>query len=114
MGNLFDMPTEIVVPHELVVVDYSKYGLAVMGETYKYKDGLKSLGGRFNRNLKASEYTGGWIFSKIQHTEILYNWLMENKIKFITIVKENKSNYCKSKVKGGTIQYGKKVNELTM
>ena len=45
--------------------DYSEKSFAVYGETKKYKDILKRLGGRFNKNLKINgETTPGWIFAK--------------------------------------------------
>jgi hypothetical protein len=45
--------------------DYSDKSFAVYGETKKFKDILKNLGGRFNKNLKINdEIKVGWIFSK--------------------------------------------------
>jgi hypothetical protein len=50
------------VAMELNVRDYSEKSFVVGGElTKKYKDILKSMGGKFNRNLEGGP---GWIFSK--------------------------------------------------
>ena len=49
----------------LVKDNYTDKSFAVYGETKKYKDSLKNLGGKFNKNLKiGDEVAAGWIFSK--------------------------------------------------
>lgn len=51
----------------LQLVEYSDKAIAIIGDTKKYKDTLKSLGGRFNFNLTCG---AGWIFPKSKATEI--------------------------------------------
>ena len=51
----------------LQLVDYSEKAIAVIGDTKKYKDTLKSLGGRFNFNLSCG---AGWIFPKSKKIEL--------------------------------------------
>ena len=51
----------------LQLVDYSDKAIAIIGDTKKYKDTLKSLGGRFNFNLSCG---AGWIFPKSKENEI--------------------------------------------
>ena len=53
--------------NDIRVVDYSDLAIAVYGNTYEIRESLKSLGGRFNRNLKEG---AGWIFSKSKMNEI--------------------------------------------
>jgi hypothetical protein len=47
---------------------YSKYSIAVTGETKQIKEVLKDLGGVYNRYLKCG---AGWIFAKRKEAEIL-------------------------------------------
>lgn len=51
----------------LQLVDYSEKAIAIIGDTKKYKDTLKSLGGRFNFNLSCG---AGWIFPKSKANEL--------------------------------------------
>jgi hypothetical protein len=49
----------------LVKDNYTEKSFVVYGETKKYKDSLKNLGGKFNKNLKIGEDTvPGWVFGK--------------------------------------------------
>ena len=49
----------------LVKDSYTDKSFVVYGDTKKYKDSLKNLGGKFNKNLKLGESTlPGWIYSK--------------------------------------------------
>ena len=41
--------------------DYSSYSIVISGDTRKYKDELKDMGGKYNSKLKNGP---GWIFSK--------------------------------------------------
>jgi hypothetical protein len=45
----------------LQLIDYSEKAVAIVGDTKDVKTILKSLGGKFNRNLKCG---AGWIFAK--------------------------------------------------
>jgi len=57
--------------------DYSEKSFAVYGETKKFKDILKKLGGRFNKNLKIdNENKAGWIFAK-KHQENVVEFIMK-------------------------------------
>ena len=49
------------------LIDYSEKAVAVIGETKKYKDTLKAMGGRFNFNLNCG---AGWIFPKTKMSEL--------------------------------------------
>ena len=44
---------------DINIEDYSEKSFAVFGDTKKFKDDLKNLGGKFNSNLKGK---AGWIF----------------------------------------------------
>jgi len=46
--------------YDINIEDYSEKSFAVFGDTKKFKDDLKMLGGKFNSNLKGK---AGWIFS---------------------------------------------------
>lgn len=52
---------------DMKLVDYSDKSFAVIGNTKKYKDTLKSLGGRFNAKLACG---AGWIFPKSKSEEV--------------------------------------------
>jgi len=55
-----DNEKAIVAPY---IEDYSDRSFAVFGDTKPFKEELKSLGGRFNKNLKQEGVTmPGWIF----------------------------------------------------
>lgn len=56
---------------KLTMAQYSERALVVRGDTKPLKDKLKSLGGKFNPNLKGG---AGWIFS-IKHMDKLRNSL---------------------------------------
>ena len=52
--------------------DYSDKSFAIYGETKKYKDMLKALGGKFNKYLKIDgESKIGWIFSKKDQENVM-------------------------------------------
>ena len=57
----FFSTSNINLNNEMEIVDYSDKSIAVYGETKPWHKNLKSLGGRFNPNLKDGP---GWIFSK--------------------------------------------------
>jgi hypothetical protein len=60
----------------LTLEDYSDKSFVVRGEdTKKYKEELKNLGGRFNKNLNGG---GGWIFSNKRREEV-ESFLNKNK-----------------------------------
>jgi hypothetical protein len=50
------------------ISNYSKFSIAVTGETKQIKDVLKDLGGVYNRYLTCG---AGWIFAKRKEAEIL-------------------------------------------
>ena len=59
--NSSDSEFESNDEHKLIYIDdYSDKSFGVFGDTKKYKNELKKLGGIFNYNLKGK---GGWIFS---------------------------------------------------
>lgn len=49
------------------IIDYSEKALAVVGDTRKFADTFKALGGRFNPRLSCG---AGWIFSKRKEDEL--------------------------------------------
>ena len=51
----------------LIIEDYSERSIVVRGDTKPYKEELKEMGGRFNRNLRDG---CGWIFSKKHEEEV--------------------------------------------
>lgn len=51
------------------VTDYSDKSIVVYGETKPWANNLKSLNGRFNKNLRDGP---GWIFSKKQEENVQY------------------------------------------
>lgn len=52
---------------DLQLVEYSEKAVAIIGNTRKYAERLKDLGGRFNGKLKCG---AGWIFSKKKEVEL--------------------------------------------
>ena len=52
---------------DLQLVEYSEKAVAIIGNTRKYSERLKDLGGRFNGKLKCG---AGWIFSKKKEVEL--------------------------------------------
>ena len=52
----------------ITVTDYSNNSVVVEGETIKYKEDLKKLGGKYNAKLKNGP---GWIFPKSSEKEII-------------------------------------------
>lgn len=52
---------------DLQLVDYSEKAVAIIGNTRKYVEKLKELGGRFNGKLKCG---AGWVFSKKREPEL--------------------------------------------
>ncbi len=68
----------------LSIIDYSEKSFAVLGDTKPYKDYLKNLGGRYNKNLKINDESEcGWIFSKKRFNEV------ENFISQLPSIKPN-------------------------
>ena len=52
---------------EMKVSDYTDKSIAVQGDTRKYKEDLKKLGGKYNPQLKGGP---GWIFPKTSEKDI--------------------------------------------
>ena len=59
--------TNTIDAKEVKIIDYSEKAIAVVGETRAIKETLKTLGGRFNRNLSCG---AGWIFSKAKESSL--------------------------------------------
>lgn len=53
---------------DLTVEDYTGRSVVVQGDTRKYKEDLKKLGGKYNGRLKNGP---GWIFPKTSETDLL-------------------------------------------
>jgi len=51
----------------IIINDYSDKCIAVQGDTRKYKDDLKQIGGKYNANLKGGP---GWVFSKSNEKQV--------------------------------------------
>lgn len=63
--------TRIVNNKPAYIVDYSKFSIAVLGDTKPIKDGLLALAGKFNSNLTYEDSKqSGWIFSNKKRLEI--------------------------------------------
>ena len=55
----------------LTIIDYSEKAVAVIGETFTYREKLKQMRGGFNKFLKINgETVPGWIFSKRREAEV--------------------------------------------
>ena len=52
---------------DITISDYTNNSIVVQGETKKYKEDLKKLGGKYNSNLKNGP---GWIFPKTSEKEL--------------------------------------------
>lgn len=62
-------PRNIV--NDIILIDYSEKAIAVIGNTYEIKEGLKNLGGKFNKFLTIEgEKKAGWIFNKSQADKV--------------------------------------------
>lgn len=53
--------------NDLIIKEYTDRSVAVQGDTHKYKEDLKKLGGKYNGNLKNGP---GWIFPKSKLNEL--------------------------------------------
>jgi len=56
----------------LNITSYSEKSFVIRGDTKIYKEKIKELGGKWNRNLKGGP---GWIFSNNKRT-IIDNWII--------------------------------------
>jgi hypothetical protein len=72
---------------DLSCTDYSEKAIVVRGNTKEYKDQLKSLGGKFNANLRDG---AGWIFPKKDEDKVL-SFVMNGKVEK-TVKPEIKNN----------------------
>ena len=62
-------PRNIV--NDIILIDYSEKAIAVIGDTYEIREGLKNLGGKFNKFLTVEgEKKAGWIFNKSQADKV--------------------------------------------
>lgn len=62
-------PRNIV--NDIILIDYTEKAIAVIGNTYEIKEGLKNLGGKFNKFLTVEgEKKAGWIFNKSQADKV--------------------------------------------
>lgn len=68
MKNSKPTPAEKIKSSDVEILDYSEKAIAVVGDTKKYKDILKQLGGKFNNRLSCG---CGWIFPKSKREQIL-------------------------------------------
>ena len=59
--------TETIEAKGLQIIDYSEKAIAVVGDTRAIKETLKTLGGKFNRQLSCG---AGWIFSKTKEATL--------------------------------------------
>ena len=62
-----EKPQAVETLGSITIEDYSEKAIAVFGETKQYAELLKSLGGKFNRNLRGR---AGWIFSKKRESAV--------------------------------------------
>ena len=68
MENTEEMETE--TNEKLLYTDYTEKSFVISGEaTREYKDSLKTLGGKFNRNLRNG--LAGWIFPKSKQESVM-------------------------------------------
>ena len=59
------------IVNDIILVDYSEKAIAVIGNTYEIREGLKNLGGKFNKFLTMEgEKKAGWIFNKSQADKV--------------------------------------------
>jgi hypothetical protein len=78
---------------DIYIEDYTSKSFVIKGETRKYKETIKSLGGKWNSNLrdkKTSEKFGAWLFWSEKRNEI-EKWL-SNGCKEVKISEENIKN----------------------
>ena len=62
-------PRNIV--NDIILVNCSEKAIAVIGNTFEIKEGLKNLGGKFNKFLTVEgEKKAGWIFNKSQADKV--------------------------------------------
>jgi hypothetical protein len=60
-GRADAIDSQIIQEHNMEVAEYSPYSLVVTGDTKKFKDKLKDIGGKYNGKLSVGP---GWIFPK--------------------------------------------------
>lgn len=65
--------SEHELPSGIEVLDYSERSFVIYGNTKPIKEKLKTLGGKFNRYLKATNgfMFAGWIFPLTKKKEVL-------------------------------------------
>ena len=94
------------------IIDYSDKSFALFGDTKKYKEQLKLLGGKFNSNLKGQ---AGWIFSKI-HKDKVINFLetlsKEENVEEMQNINVEKYSEKSFVIYGNTKEYKDKIKEL--
>lgn len=57
--------------NDIILIDYSEKAIAVIGNTYEIREGLKNLCGKFNKFLTVEgEKKAGWIFNKSQSDKV--------------------------------------------
>ena len=73
--------------NDIYIEEYSQKAIVVRGDTKKYKEDLKHLGGKYNHCLKNGP---GWIFSKRKQNDI--EVFIENGIRLGNESKEKEKN----------------------
>lgn len=91
----------------LKIEEYSERSVVVYGETRKYKEDLKKLGGKYNVNLKNGS---GWIFPKSSKKNII-NFI--NKGERLVTLEEEKAGEESSKQSSKDWEKNKKRYEKT-
>ena len=66
--------------HKIILSDYSEKGFVLRGDTVHFKNSLRKLGGKWNKNLKGGK---GWVFSKKFRLEKVRKYLKYLPIIFI-------------------------------
>ena len=72
----------------IIIVNYSEKSFVLIGDTKKYKEQIKNIGGKWNPKLKGS--LKGWVFSK-KNLNKVQEFLKENSINYNFIENEREN-----------------------
>ena len=65
--------------NDIYIEDYTEKSFVLLGDTRKYKDDIKTLGGKFNQNLRNNKV--GWIFPMNKKNDV-EDYIQNDNIKY--------------------------------
>jgi hypothetical protein len=74
-----------------IIKDYTQWSFAITGNTYRHKESLKKLGGKYNKYLKCG---AGWIFRKRDIDDVLKVVNEINSAELIILINSKTGRIC--------------------